>query len=132
MQKLKLQNAWNVQTKSFDKNNFNLKESDKSFTGMIVISTKVDEKWLNKSFPFIAFKSKIDHDTIFALRNSNGKTFEAEISLMLYENKDGKADLKIVINKGVFEMTKIDQHNIDKSNGYAKEQEEIIDDEILF
>lgn len=138
MQKLKLQNTWNNATKSFDKNSFELKESDKTFTGKVLISSKENDKWISKPLPFIAFKSKIDEETQRALKNSKGELFNADFDLTVASFDDKETGKKVVyhrliITKASFEGKIVDKHNADKANGYVSNNSDLfMDDEIPF
>ena len=63
MQKLRITNTYNKENNQYEKGTFDIKESEKSITGKVNISTKKDDKYISKSLPFIAFKSKIDRET---------------------------------------------------------------------
>jgi len=131
MQKLKLQNTWNKETKSFDRDQFELRETDGTISGKVQISSKKGDKWLSKPFPFTAFKSKIDSETTDALLNSGGKSFEAEFNIAVdsFVDKDtGKEVIyfKLIINKAKGEG--ISQHAVDKGNGFVSEAEDLTDE----
>ena len=135
MQKVRLQNVYNKDTNSFDKNNFELRESDKSITGKLSISSKKGDKWHSKAIPFIAFKSQIDNETTMALLHSKGQLFEAEINFSVdsFRPEGEPKDIiffRAIVNKAKFEG-EISKHSVDKGNGYAPE-EEFVDDEIDF
>jgi hypothetical protein len=133
MQKLRIANTYNKETKQYEKESFELRESEKSLTGKVNISSKKNDKYISKTMPFVAFKSKIDIDTENAIRNSRGQLFNAEIGLIpdSFTADDGKEVIyiKVVINKASFEQ--INQHSIDKGNGYQP-QEDLPDDSIPF
>lgn len=133
MQKLKLQNTWNKETKSYDRDKFELRETDKVISGKVSISGKKDDKWISKPIPFIAFKSKIEEGTIDALLHSNGKPFEAEFNLIAdsFPDKETGKDIsffKLIINRARCEG--IDKHSADKANAYVSE--DLSSDEIPF
>tara|TARA_R110000868_G_C10972986_1_gene771113 strand:+ start:11281 stop:11688 length:408 start_codon:yes stop_codon:yes gene_type:complete len=135
MQKVRLQNFYNKDTNSFDKNNFELRESDKSITGKLSISSKKDDKWHSKAIPFIAYKSQIDNETTMALLHSKGQLFEAEINLSVdIFRPEGEPKyiifFKAIVNKAKFEG-EISKHSKAKGDAYVKE-EEFLDDEIVF
>ena len=128
MQKLRLQNTYNKDTNSFDRNNFELRESDKTLSGKVSISSKKDDKYISKTMPFVAFKSQISPETEHALRNSKGKTFEANFNLMVDKFEiDGKETkfFKIIINEAKFQ--EVDSQ--DSSVNYSKPP---LDEEIPF
>lgn len=132
MQKLRLQNVWNNDTKSFDKNNFELRESEKTISGKVSITSKKDDGYISKPMPFIAFKCKVDKDTLNALLNSRGKSFEAEFGIVVDSFKDNQGKEikyhKLVINKAKLEGQ--EKHYQDKANGYQPEEDQ--DDSIPF
>jgi len=133
MQKLRITNTYNKENNQYEKGTFEIRESEKSITGKVNISTKKDDKYISKSLPFIAFKSKIDRETERAILDSRGQLFDAEIGLMVdnFQDQAGKtiAYIKVVINKAKFEA--VDKHNQAKANGYQP-QEELLDDEVPF
>lgn len=115
MQKLRLQNTYNKDTKSFDKNNFELRESDKTLTGKVSISSKKDGGYISKSIPFVAFKSQISSETEYAIRNSKGKSFEASFNIAVDKfDVDGKETkfFRLVINEAKFQ-------EVDNQNNYG-------------
>lgn len=132
MQKLKLQNKWNEAKKCFEKDVFELKETDKSITGKIQISSKQKDKWINKAMPFIVFKSRADESTQNAVKS--GKFFEADFVLGVNEFTNQKGEtityLQMIIN-----FAKIcddsGRGNVIEAKGEALE-DEIFDDEIPF
>ena len=132
MQKLRITNTYNKENNQYEKGTFDIRESEKSITGKVNISTKKDDKYISKSLPFIAFKSKIDRETERAILDSRGKLFEAEIGLMVdnFQDQTGKTItyVKVVINQARFEA--VDKHNQAKANGY--QSEDLLDDDIPF
>lgn len=139
MQKLKLQNSWDDQSKSFDKDKFEIRETDGTISGKVSISSKKGDKWISKPMPFTAFKSKIDEETKATLLQSDNQPFQADFNLAVDSFADkvsGKeiSYFKIIINQARGEG--ISQHSIDKGNGYAPQsnhaEEENDDDEIFF
>lgn len=130
MQKLRLQNKWNNETKSFDKQSFEVKESDNIITGKVQISSKQKDKYVNKPMPFIVFKSKADEQTQVAVKS--GLPFLADFNLAVNEFSDKEGKLityhQIIINEARLE--KADAHNSAKQNAYQPEQEEDLSDEI--
>lgn len=137
MQKLKLQNAWNREAKSFDKNQFELRETEGTISGKVLISTKKGEKWLSKPLPFTAFKSKIDVDTMDAILYSKGQVFEADCNIVVDSFIDKETNkevtyLKLIINEARGGMAKpVDAHSQAKGNGFQPQPDDI-DDEIMF
>ena len=132
MQKLRISNTYNKESNQYNKNDFDIRESEKSITGKANISTKKDDKYISKTLPFIAFKSKIDRETERAILDSRGQLFEAEIGLMVdsFQDQTGKTItyVKLVINQAKFEA--VDKHNQAKANGYQPEN--LLDDVIPF
>ena len=132
MQKLRITNTYNKENNQYEKGTFDIRESEKSISGKVNISTKKDDKYVSKSLPFIAFKSKIDRETERAILDSRGQLFEAEIGLMVdnFQDQTGKTItyVKVVINQARFEA--VDKHNQAKANGY--QPEDLLDDDIPF
>ena len=123
MQKLRISNTYNKENNQYEKGVFEVRENEKSITGKVNISSKKDDKYISKTLPFIAFKSKIDRETERAILDSRGQLFEAEIGLMVdnFQDQTGKTItyIKLVINKAKFEA--VDKHNQAKANGYQPE-----------
>lgn len=124
MQKLKIQNTWNNDTKSFERDKFEVRETDGTISGKVSISSKKGDKWLSKPMPFTAFKSKIDEQTRTVLLHSDGKSFEASFNLSVDSFLDKKTNkettyLKLIINEAKGEG--ISKHSQDKANGYVEE-----------
>jgi hypothetical protein len=138
MQKLKLQNSWDDQSKSFDKDKFEIRETDGTISGKVSISSKKGDKWISKPMPFTAFKSKIDEETKATLLQSGNQPFQGDFNIAVDSFADkvsGKeiSYFKIIINQARGES--ISQHSVDKGNGYAPQSnhvEEENDDEIPF
>lgn len=133
MQKLRIANVYNKESNQYEKSTFDIRESEKKIEGKVSISTKKDNKYISKTLPFIAFKSKVDRETERAILDSRGQLFEAEIGLMVDNLQDQKTGntityVKVVINQARFEA--IDKHNQAKANGYQSEDE--LPDEIPF
>ena len=142
MQRLRIQNIFNKETKSFDKSNFDIRETDKSISGKVSVSSKKGDVWLSKALPFVVFKSKVDEDTQRAILLSKGQSFEADFGLIVDNfEADGKEIIyiKLVINKAV----SVDGNNQSSpenrsshDKGFAKAEEafsdDIIDDDIPF
>ena len=130
MQKLRITNTYNKENNQYEKGTFDIRESEKSIIGKVSISTKKDNKYISKTLPFIAFKSKIDRETERAILDSKGKLFDAEIGLMVdsFQDQTGKTItyVKLVINQARFEA--VDKQA--KSNGY--QSEDLLDDDIPF
>jgi hypothetical protein len=130
MQKLRITNTYNKENNQYEKGTFDIRESEKSIIGKVNISTKKDNKYISKTLPFIAFKSKIDRETERAILDSRGQLFDAEIGLMVdnFQDQTGKTVtyVKIVINQAKFEA-------VDKQATVNEYQsEEFISDEIPF
>ena len=133
MQKLRITNTYNKENNQYEKGTFDIRESEKKIEGKVSISSKKDDKYISKTLPFIAFKSKIDRETERAILDSRGQLFEAEIGLMVDNLQDQKTKktityVKVVINQAKFEA--IDKHNQAKANGY--QPEDMLDDDIPF
>jgi hypothetical protein len=80
-------------------NQYNLKEHDKTFTGRIQISKKIDEKWQNKSMSFVFFKNS-DQDTANFLKNYNGLSFGMDCDLTLDKVPNSEETyIKIIVKK---------------------------------
>jgi len=130
MQKLRITNTYNKENNQYEKGTFDIRESEKSITGKVSISTKKDNKYISKTLPFIAFKSKIDRETERAILDSRGQLFDAEIGLMVdnFQDQTGKTVtyVKIVINQAKFEA-------VDKQATVNEYQsEDLLDDDIPF
>jgi len=132
MQKLRIANVYNKENNQYEKNTFEIRESEKIISGKVNISTKKDNKYISKTLPFVAFKSQIDRDTERAILDSRGQLFEAEINLIAdnFQDQNDKTInyIKVVINHAKFEA--VDKHNEAKANGYQSEN--LLDDNIPF
>lgn len=131
MQKLKLQNIWSNESKSYDKDKFELRETDGTISGKVSISSKKGDKWISKPMPFTAFKSKIDAETTAALLHSGSQPFQASFNIVVdsFADKETGKDIsyfKMIINEARGEG--ISQHAQDKSNGYAPQSNDTDDD----
>ena len=104
---------------------FNLKEFDKIFTGRIQISKKIDDKWQNKTMSFVFFKNS-DLNTVNFFKNYDGSSFQMDFDLTIDKmpNSD-ETYIKIVIKKT---WKEIDEHSIEKGNGYAPQAEDFNDE----
>ena len=131
MQKLKLQNIWDDQTKSFLKDQFHLRESDKVISGRVALSSKKEDKWVSKDMPFVAFKSQITDSTRIALTQSNGKLFDAEFTIMVDEFADKEGQVKKYFKVNILNASLLDAPSQSNTQP-ATSEEEIIDDEINF
>jgi hypothetical protein len=97
---------------------FNLKEYDKVFTGKIQISKKIEEKWVNKTISFVFFKNS-DLNTVNFFKNYDGSSFQMDFDLTIDKMPNSEdAYIKIIIKKT---WKEVDKHSIEKSNGYAPE-----------
>ena len=142
MQRLRIQNIYNKESKSFDKSNFDIRETDKSISGKVSVSSKKGDVWISKSLPFVVFKSKVDEDTQRAILLSKGQSFEADFGLIVDNfEADGKEIIyiKLVINKAVFvdgNNQSSPENRSSHDKGFAKVEEafsdDIIDDDIPF
>jgi hypothetical protein len=134
MQRLRIQNIFNKETKSFDKSNFDIRETDKSISGKVSVSSKKGDVWVSKSIPFVVFKSKVDEDTQRTILLSKGQSFEADFGLIVDSfEADGKEIIyiKLVINKAVSingnnQSSPEDRSSHDKS--FAKVEEAFSDE----
>lgn len=134
MQRLRLQNTYNNETKSFDKNNFELRENEKTIRGKVTISNKDNDRWLSKAISFVAFKSQIDLETATAIRDSRGNSFDADYKLNvgIIKDRDNKPILDkngkeqfyfyLVINQAKIIIKDVDKHSQEKANGYVDEE----------
>ena len=134
MQKFRIQSKYNKETNLFEKNDFEITEMDKIIYGRISVASKKNDKYISKTIPFIAFKSKITQETKDALLNSRGGLFDADFSLMVdqYDKPNGEGSntiLKVVIIQAKFE-DKFVEKNIPKENNNSTTI--FIDDEIVF
>jgi len=129
MQKLKLQNIWDDQTKSFLKDQFHLRESDKVISGRVALSSKKEDKWVSKDMPFVAFKSQITDSTRIALTQSNGKLFDAEFTIMVDEFTDKEGQVRKYFKVNILNASLLDAPT--QSNSQPAVSEEIVDDEII-
>ena len=132
MQKLRIANVYDKENNQYEKSNFEIRESEKTISGKVNISTKKDNKYISKTLPFVAFKSQIDRDTERSILDSRGQLFEAEINLIAdnFQDQNDKTInyIKVVINHAKFEA--VDKHNEAKANGYQSEN--LLDDDIPF
>ena len=125
MQKLKLQNIWNNESKFFDRDKLEIRETDGAISGKVSISSKKGDKWLSKPMPFTAFKSKISNDTINALLHSGGQAFEADFNIVVdsFTDKESGKEVsyfKLIINEAKGEG--ISKHSKDKGNAYVADE----------
>ncbi len=107
-------------TKIFENNKltdkYNLKENEKTFTGRIQISKKIEEKWVNKAIPFIFFNNS-DLNTANFFKNYDGSSFQMDFDLTIDKMPNSEvAYIKIIIKKA---WKEVDKHSTEKGNGYA-------------
>ena len=122
MQKLKLQNKWNNDTRQFDKSSFELKESDKTISGKVSITSKQKDKFVSKSLPFILFKSQTNEQTQDAVKS--GQPFMANFTLGVNEF-DGKAYIQMVIKEATLaEPAQLSDHHRAKADGFQPQEED--------
>jgi len=108
---------------------FNLKEHDKVFTGRIQISNKIKDKWVNKAMSFVFFKNS-DLNTVNFFKNYDGSSFRMDFDLTLDKMPNSEElYFKIIIKKT---WKEVDKHSIEKSNGYAPENNYFSEDNIPF
>ena len=97
---------------------YNLKENEKTFTGRIQISKKIQEKWGSKTMSFVFFKDN-DINTVDFFRNYDGSSFAMDFDLTLDKMPNSEEIyIKIIVKKT---WKEIDKHSIEKGNGYAPE-----------
>jgi len=97
---------------------YNLEEHEKTFTGRIQISKKIQEKWGSKTMSLVFFKDN-DINTVDFFRNYDGSNFEMDFDLTLDKMPNSEElYIKIIIKKT---WKEVDKHSIEKSNGYAPE-----------
>lgn len=97
---------------------YNLKENEKTFSGRIQISKKIQEKWGSKTMSFVFFKDN-DINTVDFFKNYDGSSFAMDFDLTLDKMPNSEElYIKIVVKKT---WKEIDKHSIEKSNGYAPE-----------
>lgn len=107
---------------------YNLKEHEKTFTGRIQISKKIQEKWGSKTMSFVFFKDN-DINTVDFFKNYDGSSFEMDFDLTLDKMPNSEElYIKIVVKKT---WKEIDKHSIEKGNGYAPQTEDF-NEEIFF
>ncbi len=121
--KIKIANAYDKETKSFDRNAFDLRESEKVINGRFTMSRKNKaEKWFSASMMFVAFKSTLSRESLISLLNHDGKSIDVKGELMVEQGNDGKAYFKFNIQEVVGEA--ISKHSVDKGNGYVSDEED--------
>ena len=99
---------------------YNLKENEKTFTGRIQISKKIQEKWGSKTMSFVFFKDN-DINTVDFFRNYDGSSFAMDFDLTLDKMPNSEEIyIKIIVKKT---WKEIDKHSIEKSNGYAPQDD---------
>lgn len=124
MQKLKLQNVWDKQTKSFSKEQFEIRETDGTIQGKVSISGKKGDKYISKPMPFTVFKSKVDADTLNTLLNSKGQVFEADFNIVVDSFADKETGKEITYFKLIINQARgegISKHSQQKGNAYVEE-----------
>jgi hypothetical protein len=135
MQKFRIQNKWDKNSNSFDRSQFELRETDGTISGKLSVSSKKGDKYISKAIPFTIFKSQVDQETIEAVLQSDGKLFEAEYNLAVESFADKETGkeisyVKVIINNAKREEG-ISNHSADKGNGYQP-QDEVDDTTIPF
>jgi len=107
---------------------YNLKENEKTFTGRIQISKKIQEKWGSKTMSFVFFKDN-DINTVDFFRNYDGSSFAMDFDLTLDKMPNSEEIyIKIIVKKT---WKEIDKHSIEKGNGYAP-QDDYSSEEVPF
>jgi len=97
---------------------YNLNEHEKTITGRIQISKKIQEKWGSKTMSLVFFKDN-DINTVDFFKNYDGSSFEMDFDLTLDKMPNSEElYIKIIIKKT---WKEVDKHSIEKSNGYAPE-----------
>ena len=123
MQKLRLQNKFNKDTNKFERDNFEIKETEKTLTGKINVSSKINDNWVSKAIPFIVFKSKASQETVSAVKSG---VFEADFKLSVNQFTNQKDETityhHLIINEARLEGQ--EKHYQDKANGYQPEEEQ--------
>ena len=127
MQKLKLQNKWNNDTRQFDKSSFELKESDKTISGKVSITSKQKDKFVSKSLPFILFKSQTNEQTQDAVKS--GQPFMADFTLGVneFDGEGGKkvSYIQMVIKEATLaEPAQLSDHHRAKADGFQPQEED--------
>jgi hypothetical protein len=77
--RIRISNTWNKEAKAYEKNLFDIKETKDSICGQMTIK-----------LPFIAYKNKIDAETLDLLLNHGGKSIEVDGKIEIEMTKDGR------------------------------------------
>ncbi len=101
--KIRISNKWNKQSNSYEKSAYEIRETEKTVSGRLTLSAKKklesgEEKWVSAHMAFIAFKSKIDSQTLSSLVHHGGKFLEVEGNLSVDLANDGKGYFRFIIN----------------------------------
>jgi hypothetical protein len=108
---------------------FNLKEFNKTFTGRIQISSKINDKWKDKTMSFVFFKNS-DLNTVNFFKNYDGSSFQMDFDLTLDKMPNSEElYIKIIVKKT---WKEIDKHSVEKGNGYAPQADDFNDEIIPF
>lgn len=150
MAKYFLQQKYDINTKQYLKDEFEVQDNDavggkpaNTITGKFKFYIKVGEKAVNAQLSFIAFKKNIDEETIDALLNNQGsvEVTESQITLNAYEKKDKKTgeisiakDFRMIINEARLPSDNRVSGKVASKTKSSKPKEEIVeeDDEIPF
>ncbi len=77
--RIRISNKWNKDLNCYEKDIFDTKENEKSISGLMTIK-----------LPFIAYKDKIDSETLHTLLNHGGRLIEVEGKIEIETTKEGK------------------------------------------
>jgi hypothetical protein len=151
MAKYFLQQKYDINTKQYLKDEFEVQDNDavggkpaNTIIGKFKFYTKtISEKAVNAQLSFIAFKKNIDEETIDALLNNQGsiEVTESQITLNAYEKKDKKTgeisiakDFRMIINEARLPSDNRVSGKVASKTKSSKPKEEIVeeDDEIPF
>lgn len=127
---VKIQNTYNKETNSYNKEIYDIKETDKAIFGRFGMSKK-DEggNWISGSMGFVAFKKDLDDKSIKALISHDGELLNISGEPMLgISKKDNKGFVQFNVKHARPYEKKIDNHSRDKGNGYAPQSNDIDDD----
>lgn len=128
----KIQNKFDKNTNNYDRNSYEITETDKTFRGRISLSKKEGETWISSSIAFVVFKNGVDAKTLKILSDYRGEDLNFICEPMLGVNaKEGKGFVQLNVKSITLYQKEVDRHNSSKGNGYApKSRDE--DDEIPF
>jgi hypothetical protein len=118
---VKIQNTYNKESGSYDKDSYDIKHTEKAIFGRFNMSKKDESgKWASASIGFVAFKKDLDSETIKLLTQYSGESLNVAGEPMLGINKnDGKGFVQFNLRQARAYEKGIDKHSKDKGNGYA-------------